>query len=55
MTTGTGAYQPVFGSGTRLAVRPRKSNAAPMLSVFFEAFPEVGSSSIIAVCLVIYL
>lgn len=55
MTTGAGAYKPVFGSGTRLTVRPCKSNTAPMLSVFFEAFLSGVESSSVAGCLVIYV
>ena len=55
MTVGTGAYQPVFGSGMRLAVRPRKSNAAPILSVFCEAFLAVVERSSMAGCFVIYM
>ena len=55
MSTRDGAYKPVFGSGTRLAVRPCKPNTAPMLSVFFEAFLGGVESRNAAGCLVIYV
>ena len=52
MTMGAGSYNLNFGSGTRLTVRPRKSNAAPMFSLFCEAFGGVVESSSMAGCLV---
>lgn len=54
MNAGAGAYKPNFGSGTRLIVRPCKSNTAPMLSVLFEAFLGVFERSSMARCLIIY-
>lgn len=55
MNSGTGDYAPVFGSGTRLSVRPCKSNTAPMLSAFFGAFFGVVESSDMAGCLIMYV